>query len=86
MSWKSSKKLTPSLCFRSYHFKMEEVEPFRYRARDAWRAVTKFSIREARIKEIKTEMFNSEKLKVCCSIRTIITEHANRQNEIDQAS
>lgn len=43
---------------------MEEVEPFRYRARDAWRAVTKFSIREARIKEIKTEMFNSEKLKV----------------------
>ncbi|KXJ69641.1 hypothetical protein RP20_CCG026347 [Aedes albopictus] len=48
---------------KSYHFKMEEVEPFRYRARDAWRAVTKFSIREARIKEIKTEMFNSEKLK-----------------------
>ncbi|XP_058830247.1 probable ATP-dependent RNA helicase DDX56 [Topomyia yanbarensis] len=48
---------------KNYQFKMEEVEPFRYRARDAWRAVTKFSIREARIKEIKTEMFNSEKLK-----------------------
>lgn len=48
---------------KSYQFKMEEVEPFRYRARDAWRAVTKMSIREARIKEIKTEMFNSEKLK-----------------------
>ncbi|KAL9704727.1 hypothetical protein quinque_008245 [Culex quinquefasciatus] len=48
---------------KSYQFKMEEVEPFRYRARDAWRAVTKISIREARIKEIKTEMFNSEKLK-----------------------
>lgn len=48
---------------KSYQFKMDEVEPFRYRARDAWRAVTKFSIREARIKEIKTEMFNSEKLK-----------------------
>lgn len=48
---------------KNYQFKMEEVEPFRYRARDAWRAVTKLSIREARIKEIKTEMFNSEKLK-----------------------
>lgn len=48
---------------------MEEVEPFRYRARDAWRAVTKISIREARIKEIKTEMFNSEKLKVKCCHR-----------------
>ncbi|XP_062565145.1 probable ATP-dependent RNA helicase DDX56 [Armigeres subalbatus] len=48
---------------KNYQFKMEEVEPFLYRARDAWRAVTKFSIREARIKEIKTEMFNSEKLK-----------------------
>ncbi|XP_055594844.1 probable ATP-dependent RNA helicase DDX56 [Uranotaenia lowii] len=48
---------------KNYQFKMEEVEPFRYRARDAWRAVTKLSIREARIKEIKMEMFNSEKLK-----------------------
>ncbi|XP_058461714.1 probable ATP-dependent RNA helicase DDX56 [Malaya genurostris] len=48
---------------KNYQFKMDEVEPFRYRARDAWRAVTKFSIREARIKEIKTEMFNSDKLK-----------------------
>ncbi|XP_055624456.1 probable ATP-dependent RNA helicase DDX56 [Toxorhynchites rutilus septentrionalis] len=48
---------------KNYQFKMEEVEPFRYRAKDAWRAITKFSIREARIKEIKTEMFNSEKLK-----------------------
>lgn len=42
---------------------MEEVEPFRYRARDAWRAVTRIAVHEARIKEIKMEMFNSEKLK-----------------------
>ncbi|XP_053684142.1 probable ATP-dependent RNA helicase DDX56 isoform X1 [Sabethes cyaneus] len=48
---------------KNYSFKMEEVEPFRYRARDAWRSVTKFSIRETRIKEIKTELMNSEKLK-----------------------
>lgn len=42
---------------------MEEVEPFRYRARDAWRAVTRIAVHEARIKEIKMEIFNSEKLK-----------------------
>ncbi|XP_055537687.1 probable ATP-dependent RNA helicase DDX56 isoform X2 [Wyeomyia smithii] len=48
---------------RNYLFKMDEVEPFRYRARDAWRTVTKFSIRESRIKEIKTEIVNSDKLK-----------------------
>lgn len=42
---------------------MEEVESFRYRAQDAWRAITKAAVREARIKEIKLQMFNSEKLK-----------------------
>merc|ERR1712129_172524 len=36
---------------------------FRYRARDAWRAVTKIAIREARLKEIKQEILNSQKLK-----------------------
>lgn len=42
---------------------MEEVEPFRYRAKDAWRAITRIAVHEARIKEIKVEIFNSEKLK-----------------------
>ena len=42
---------------------MTSVEGFRYRCRDAYRAVTKFSIQEARRKEIKQEMINSEKLK-----------------------
>ncbi|XP_050080466.1 probable ATP-dependent RNA helicase DDX56 [Anopheles maculipalpis] len=46
-----------------FSFNLDEVEAFRYRAKDAWRAITKFSIREARIKELKMEIFNSEKLK-----------------------
>ena len=42
---------------------MEEIEAFRYRAQDAWKSVTKFAIREARLKEIKQEIFNSKVLK-----------------------
>ncbi|XP_060518242.1 probable ATP-dependent RNA helicase DDX56 [Cylas formicarius] len=49
--------------FKLYQFKLEEVEAFKYRAKDAWRAVTKIAIREARLKEIKQEILNSEKLK-----------------------
>ncbi|CAB3363183.1 Hypothetical predicted protein [Cloeon dipterum] len=48
---------------KAFQFKMEEVEGFRYRARDAWRAVTRIAVREARLKEIKQEIFNCEKLK-----------------------
>jgi len=48
---------------KPYQFKMEELDGFRYRARDAWRSVTKIAIREARLKEIKMEMLNSQKLK-----------------------
>lgn len=40
------------------------MEAFRYRAQDAWRVITKVAIREARIKEIKQEILNCEKLKV----------------------
>lgn len=35
---------------------------FRYRARDAWRSVTKIAVREARLKEIRQEILNSAKL------------------------
>ncbi|XP_053574118.1 probable ATP-dependent RNA helicase DDX56 [Bombina bombina] len=48
---------------RPYKFRMEEVEGFRYRCRDAMRSVTKHAIKEARLKEIKEELLNSEKLK-----------------------
>uniref|UniRef100_T1IZ77 RNA helicase n=1 Tax=Strigamia maritima TaxID=126957 RepID=T1IZ77_STRMM len=49
--------------FKPFQFPMEKVEGFRYRSRDAYRAVTRVAIREARIKEIKRELLNSQKLK-----------------------
>lgn len=49
--------------FKQYQFKMEEIEGFRYRAKDALRVVSKPAVKEARLKEIKSEILNSEKLK-----------------------
>jgi ATP-dependent RNA helicase DDX56/DBP9 len=49
---------------QEYRFDMKQVEAFRYRMEDALRAVTKVAIKEARIKELKTELLNSDKLKV----------------------
>ncbi|XP_046431785.1 probable ATP-dependent RNA helicase DDX56 isoform X1 [Neodiprion fabricii] len=49
--------------FKTYQFKLDEVEGFRYRAKDAWKAVTRIAVREARLKEIKQEVLNCEKLK-----------------------
>lgn len=48
---------------KPYQFNISQVEGFRYRAEDAFRAVTQTSIREARIKELKEELINSDKLK-----------------------
>jgi ATP-dependent RNA helicase DDX56/DBP9 len=50
---------------REYAFDKKQVEAFRYRMEDALRAVTRYTIREARLKEIKQELLTSEKLKVC---------------------
>ncbi|XP_059726750.1 probable ATP-dependent RNA helicase DDX56 isoform X1 [Haemorhous mexicanus] len=47
-----------------YEFRMEEIETLRYRCRDAMRAVTKQAVREARLRELRQELLNSEKLKV----------------------
>jgi ATP-dependent RNA helicase DDX56/DBP9 len=47
-----------------FSFDMSQVEGFRYRMEDAMRSVTKASIKEARLKEIKQEILNSEHLKV----------------------
>jgi ATP-dependent RNA helicase DDX56/DBP9 len=49
--------------FKVFKFKMDEIEGFRYRARDVLRSITSVAIKEARIKEIKNELLNSEKLK-----------------------
>lgn len=52
------------LYFRPYQFRMEEIEAFRYRSQDAWKAVTRIAVREARLAEIKSEMMQSKKLRV----------------------
>lgn len=48
---------------KEYQFDMKQVEAFRYRMQDALRSVTRAAIREARVKELKTEILNSDKLK-----------------------
>jgi ATP-dependent RNA helicase DDX56/DBP9 len=58
---KSSKQAV--VLFKPFKFKMDEIEGFRYRARDVLRSITTVLIKEARIKEIKNELLNSEKLK-----------------------
>ncbi|XP_063167389.1 probable ATP-dependent RNA helicase DDX56 isoform X1 [Candoia aspera] len=55
----SSSKYT----LRPYQFRMGEIEGLRYRCLDAMRSVTKQAIKEARLREIKEELLNSEKLK-----------------------
>lgn len=49
---------------KEWAFDQRQVEAFRYRMEDALRSVTKRAIGEARVKEITTEMLNSDKLKV----------------------
>lgn len=46
-----------------YSFDTSQVEGFRYRMEDGFRAVTQVAVREARIKELKQELLASEKLK-----------------------
>ncbi|XP_016967050.1 probable ATP-dependent RNA helicase DDX56 [Drosophila biarmipes] len=48
---------------KNYQFKMDEVESFRYRAQDCWRAATRVAVHDTRLREIKTEILNCEKLK-----------------------
>lgn len=48
---------------KPYQFDMKQVEGFRYRCQDGFRAVTQVAIREARVKELKNELLTNEKLK-----------------------
>lgn len=56
--------IIPGEGLKEYKFDMTQVEGFRYRMEDALRAVTRAYVREARIKELKNEVLNSDKLKV----------------------
>lgn len=46
-----------------YSFDINQVEGFRYRMEDGFRAVTQVAVREARVKELKQELLTSNKLK-----------------------
>ena len=48
---------------KDYQFDMTQVESFRYRMNDALRAVTGVAVREARTRELRQELINSDKLK-----------------------
>ncbi|KAJ7241907.1 P-loop containing nucleoside triphosphate hydrolase protein [Mycena haematopus] len=50
---------------QEYRFDMKQVEAFRYRMEDALRSVTRSAVREARVGQLKAEILNSDKLKVC---------------------
>ncbi len=65
---------------KEYQFDMKQVEAFRYRMEDALRAVTRSAIKEARIKELKSEILNSEKLKVRFIYTFTILHRAKRQS------
>ncbi|VDO72859.1 unnamed protein product [Schistosoma margrebowiei] len=59
----SEEKDFASSVFRPYQFRLSEVDGFRYRAADVMRHITRKVVREARLKEIKIELLNSERLK-----------------------
>ncbi|CDK27092.1 unnamed protein product [Kuraishia capsulata CBS 1993] len=46
-----------------FKFDMGQIEGFRYRCEDGFRAVTKHAVRQARFKEITQELINNDKLK-----------------------
>lgn len=48
---------------KPYSFDIKQMEGFRYRMEDGFRAVTQVAIREARVKELKQELLTSDKLK-----------------------
>lgn len=75
---------------KEYKFDMKQVEAFRYRMEDALRAVTRAAVREARIKELKTEILNSDKLKVrmgqwlwCIVVLTLACQAHFEDNPLD---
>lgn len=50
---------------QNWDFDWKQVEGFKYRVNDALRMVTPNAVKEARVKELKNEILNNDKLKVC---------------------
>jgi len=57
------KRIESGNIIQPYKFNVSIIEGLRYRVEDILRGVTKASIKDARLKEIKSEIINSEKLK-----------------------
>jgi len=50
---------------KAFPIALDRVAGFRYRVEDVLQRITHNRVKEARLKEIKDEILNSEKLKVC---------------------
>lgn len=70
---------------KEYKFDMRQVEAFRYRMNDALRSVTRAAIREARIKELKNELLNSDKLKAYFEDNPLDLEHLRHDKALRPA-
>ncbi|KAF5362527.1 hypothetical protein D9756_002540 [Leucocoprinus leucothites] len=70
---------------KEYKFDMRQVEAFRYRMEDALRSVTRAAIREARIKELKNELLNSDKLKAYFEDNPFDLEHLRHDKALRPA-
>lgn len=57
-----SKGFNGQQVLQRYEFALESVEGFRYRSRDAWRAVTRVAVREARLAELRRELLACRQL------------------------
>jgi hypothetical protein len=55
----------PESCIKPFILQPSLLSGFRYRMEDALRSVTPKAVKEARVKELKAEVLNSGKLKVC---------------------
>ncbi|CAK9296042.1 unnamed protein product [Gordionus sp. m RMFG-2023] len=49
---------------KTFNVPIKQLDGFRYRSTDAYKSITRILIKEARFKEIKTEILNNEKLKI----------------------
>lgn len=70
---------------KEYKFDMRQVEAFRYRMEDALRSVTRAAVREARIKELKNELLNSDKLKAYFEDNPLDLEHLRHDKALRPA-
>jgi len=76
---KAGKKVEP------YNIDMKQVDGFRYRMGDALRAVTAVAIREARTRELRQELIQSEKLKRHFEENPADLEHLRHDGELRAA-